>query len=153
MFKIRFVIVAMIFFISSCGESTKYGKLENYFNDIHQFELSNDTKAIIVISERGGCLSCTQSFANFISDYIINTEILFIVCSPKGKIDISYFLQYKEQSNVFFDYNETILETELIKKSGVIFLKQNEVDTTIEIELETMKQSFETIHEYFKHYK
>lgn len=140
--KLYILSVVLLF---SCQSETEYDKLNSYLKKEHDYYLTQDIKAIAIITEKGGCMNCNKSFSDFISTKLDDPAILFLICSTGMMLDISFYLDNQNNKNVLFDQHDRFAETKLIEKSGVIFLKETAIDTVVEIDMETKEESFETI--------
>ncbi len=134
-------ILLLVCFLS-CIRSSNEDLLNNYLLNNHSVILNDEIKAIIIISERGGCMNCNKSFSSFVANEIENPSILYIVCSTGIKIDIS---PYINKSNTLFDYNDKFGEMGLLKKSGVLFIEERKIDTIVEISVETFEYDIDFI--------
>jgi hypothetical protein len=133
--------------MSSCLTKTDYNKLEDYCLQTHDFKDLKDIEVVVVIDDKGGCLPCSRNFSEFISLYQNNSKFLFFILASGTQIDISNF--QKKKDNVYFDFRREFAKTELLKKSGIIVLKDEEIDTVFEVSPSTTEEVFDFIETNF----
>ncbi|MGM0478401.1 MAG: hypothetical protein ACQERC_04185 [Bacteroidota bacterium] len=95
---------------------------------------------VFILTERG-CVNCNRSFSNFIEKEL-DEHSLCIVNASGRIVDISYY-QKNEAQNIIFDYDRFFVKNDVIETSSVIYLKNNEVDTIVELDEEQLGRQFE----------
>lgn len=142
--KTSSLFFGLIFILVACNtKDVRYIKLTDYLRDVHRYELSQQINAIAVITDRGNCMNCNNSFSKFISAEIENKNLLFLVCTPGLMVDISAF--QNNSPNILMDQHDKFKETELMDKSGVIFLADESIDTIVAVSAETAEEDFRFI--------
>jgi hypothetical protein len=109
-----------------------YVKLKDYLHTISDTLDIDKYEAIFYVSENG-CPTCAKSFSNAVQTYVFGKENALIILNAKGRsFDIS---PYREQeiSNVVFDYTSNFYRLHLSSSSCIISLKEQAVDTIIEL--------------------
>lgn len=137
------VISLLIFIAYSCKNNQKedsvYNKLESFL--AKKNFVIKDYNTILVLSNKG-CLTCNKNFAILQEDFINRDSSLIIVSAQGSMIDISNILEAK---NKYSDFNQKFHKLNITKNSAYIKLKNNKVDTIIEMEAKNLKQSFKYI--------
>lgn len=90
-----------------------------------------EKKAIIVIADKG-CIPCNQNFTNYFTNYLLDSNIEFIVSANSNNIDLSRFLNPK-LNNVAFDTQKLLYNKGIIKNSSVYFLSNGQIDTALKL--------------------
>lgn len=140
-----------IFFVltlGSCSEPTQYEKIKSFYEenkttDGQDFEVFSK---IVIINEKGNCISCNNSFAKQMERYLDDSQTLFIVSGPGLKVDISGFI-HSENLNVIWDQNEEFNKLKISKSCALIELKNNEIHQINEITLDKLNDD---IHGFFE---
>ena len=102
---------AMLLITTSCSrEETPYQKLEGYFSGP----------------------TCNNAFCSFMLSRIQSPDALFVISASGTKTDISGF-DTSGTKNVVFDHSSAFLKLNILKKSGLIVLGNNQIDTIIPI--------------------
>ena len=85
----------------------KLALLSNYLQK-QQVEL-NTIESVLVLSEKS-CIACIRSFALVLENQLNNPKSVLIVSSKGTYVDISVFLDEKNNQNVIHDFNENSWE-------------------------------------------
>ncbi len=124
----RFFIIVLLLAIcsvfSACKEETDLDKIQKYYNAQKVDGNFDNFSKIIVINEKGTCMSCNSRFAKKMAGKLNDTSILFIVSSAGAMIDISSYLN-KEQDNFIWDPKKEFDKLNIMQSSGII-----EIDKT-----------------------
>jgi hypothetical protein len=107
-------------------------------------------KWIALIDERG-CSGCNITFSTVISKFINKNEGLILVSSTGRVVDIGPYLADSAR-NVFDANIQDFVKLNILKKSGIIFLENNKIDTVIVIESKELKKQIEYIDERLLRY-
>ena len=141
---IYLILISGFIFISSCNsqKKEKFNKITSYFETVHNYKLGNDINKIVVISEGKGCSTCEKAFAEAALAYLVDSTV-FVVTAKGNNINIQPFLQL--ENNCFVDWQLNAKEYPEFVNSRVIYLKNNEIDTTIIINSNEIMQQLEFI--------
>lgn len=135
----------MIFLISifSCQsddqELTNTQIVSKILDDSLGIERVEQYNRIFILTERG-CVSCNRSFSNFIEKELDDHSLCILNASGRI-VDISYYLE-NELKNVVFDYDNLFITNNIVETSSVIYLKNKEIDTIIELNVEQLEKQF-----------
>lgn len=135
----------MIFLISifSCQsddkELTNTQIVSKILDDSLGIERVEQYNRIFILTERG-CVSCNRSFSNFIEKELDDHSLCILNASGRI-VDISYYLE-NELKNVAFDYDNLFITNNIVETSSVIYLKNKEIDTIIELNVEQLERQF-----------
>lgn len=119
------------------------------YHRIKRFLRKNNTNidsidVVLVLTNHGDCMNCNRIFADFIKNYINNKSIKIIVTEEGSNIDISPFLN---SDNVIFDFEEQFLNFDVINGTSAIFLKNEQIDTIINIKSTFLEEQLAFIKE------
>jgi len=135
----------LLIFIGCNSIDERYLILKSHLYDMHNYLLEDEIKSVIIVDETGQCKTCINNFSAFILTQINNPKILFLISSPGIRLDISEYLNFKENKNIIFDRHNKFSDTRLIGGSGVIFLFNQSIDTIIEINSKTLEEDINYI--------
>jgi len=139
--KIIILLVVLIAFSCSVKETDDY-KLVSFIKlNNHVVE---DYDHILRISETG-CVGCNKSFARLVKEYVQSDNNLFIISAKGATVDISPYLDTKNSKNIIFDYENKFGPLKIVENSGIIFLKDNKIDTIINIEAKGIEETLRFI--------
>jgi len=136
----------MTIFTSCQAQDTTYIKLKDYLHTISDTLDINNYKTIFYVSENG-CPTCAKSFSNAVQTYVFGKERALIILNAKGRIlDTN---PYREQtvSNVVLDYTSNFYRLRLSSTSCIISLKEQAVDTIIELNIYQLGSQLDMIPE------
>tara|TARA_R110002050_G_scaffold245367_1_gene382970 strand:- start:38620 stop:39069 length:450 start_codon:yes stop_codon:yes gene_type:complete len=126
--------VSLLFF--TCKQPSNYEKMELLLHNQFEFDSLRVIDHIVVINELGDCLNCNNSFSVAMSKYIESENVLFIICGTGSRVDISPY--YNSTSNhVIWDRRNSFNELNMVGSSAIINLKNQKIDSIIEIKLGT----------------
>jgi len=132
-------------FLFSCivqEKESQESKLQSFVEqNMHQIE---NYDHVLRISETG-CVGCNKSFANLVKTYLQSDKNLFIVSAKGAMVDISPYLDTQNPKNIIFDYENKFGPLNIIENSGIIFLKDNKIDTVINIEAKGIEETLRFI--------
>ena len=156
-FKFLFLISSIA--LISCNSNTpitskdiiknEYDEIKFYFETKQNYQLNNNIKTIFVLTDVG-CMPCNKHFSNLITENLNNSSSIFLILASSTNIDLTEFK--KSRNNVFFDKQEN-LNIKNLKKSKVLFLKNNNIDTSIIIDARQIDLQFREINERLKRNK
>ena len=126
--------------IVASTEDSNYRKLNTYLLKLSDTLYLSNFDVIVFLSENG-CPSCNRDFSKAILNYLINKDNVLIILNAKGyQIDIRPYLS-KESINVVSDYSSNFYRLKLFYGSGVILLKDQQIEEIIELKLDNMEQT------------
>ncbi|MDD3741103.1 MAG: hypothetical protein PHH30_07665 [Bacteroidales bacterium] len=141
------IVSSVIFSCSNKANNEKiksdYEYIKDYFETKHNFDISEEIKMVIIITQNG-CPGCNKSFVYFtISNLNLKNSVILVTSDGKG-LDISNLRNL--DGNVFFD-DEICSgdERELFSNSSVIFIEENAIDSIVNIEAQTINNQFTEI--------
>ena len=127
--------------IESIQPETDYSRLNSFFNEEMDFSQLDNYATLIVINEMGDCINCNNSFAQAMAGNEKNDNILFLISAQGSRVDISKYLDNQEHK-VLFDHRNLFNRLNLIQKSAIIKLQDEQIDTIIQIDQTNL--AFET---------
>jgi hypothetical protein len=144
---------ALLLVIIACNnseikENSTFSKLQQFFNFHHINSFNSTTRCVFVISEQG-CMGCNKGLSKLAETYINNKSCVFIIEASGAIVDVSIF-ENANTSTVFMDTKNQFQKLGMIEKSGVIFLKNNIVDTIINLDVNIIDKQFEFIESKIK---
>ncbi len=135
-----FNILSIALLTVACKDTSNNNyRLDEYFRTKHSYNLQNDTKAILVLTEEG-CPSCNKMFSDVVLKNAGRDNVICLVNAGGAKIDITPFEAIR--NNMFFDADN---KDSLFANSKVIFLKNKEIDTIVPIKANTIQKDFDFI--------
>lgn len=90
-----------------------------------------DLDAVIYLTERG-CLRCNKVFVDVVEPELTNERVAIVVAASGLKLDISPFIA--DSNRVIWDYEKGFERTGGLRTSGVLFLRNGEVDTVLTLD-------------------
>jgi len=97
---------------------------------------------IVVITDKG-CPSCTNTLARIALDELADSTTLFYITSKGNNINILPFMELKK--NVIFDWQTGNKPIPQLSATGIVYLKNNQIDTIIKINAEEIGKQIEFI--------
>lgn len=125
--------------------STDFERIEAFFFNEFGYELTQAIQALIVLNSDGDCMNCNASYSRFVERFVDDTTVLFLVCTPGNKFDVSFFLGKENNRNVFLDFSNHFAALNLLQKSGAIFLNKGEIDEVLAISAKTLSENFDRL--------
>lgn len=120
----------------SCARSARDRKLIDYLNRTLEIPVDQLPKAIVVISEEG-CPTCNRSLADLMRNQTAKASCLFLISAEGRSVNLNGFLE--ETANVRQD-DGTFRELGLFTGSGVIVLRENEIDTLYALQIAAIRE-------------
>jgi hypothetical protein len=132
----------------SCSEPTAYEKIKSFYEENKtvngkDFEVFSK---IVIINEKGDCISCNNSFAKQMAMYLDDSQTLFVVSGAGLKVDISGFI-HSDKENVIWDQKEEFNKLHISERCALIELKNNKIQEVKEITLDNLNDN---IHGFFE---
>ena len=135
--------IGIICFSCTSAVDKEFQKIVNYFENTHQYKITNDINKVVIISEGKGCGTCDAAFAQTALKYLADNSV-FLITAKGNNVDIRPFINLKQ--NCFFDWQIDLSKFSEFGSSRVIYFKDNKIDTVIVINSKEIMQQFE----YFK---
>ena len=133
--------MVLVYLFLACETKTDFDKIDYFVQEISpSTNLSNYT-VLVALNETGTCINCNFAFAKTMSMFIDSSEVLFLVSSRGGQIDISEYLKKADHDNVIFDYENNFSELNLVDHCAIIHFADQAIDTIIQIELGNLEKS------------
>jgi len=136
---IYIMLFVLVFFSCASPQKSDYEKINNYLRTVHNYHELQLYKNIVVINESGTCMNCNNSFSKSMTKNIENDNVLFLICSPGRKVDISGYLD-TEKSNILFDFHNKFGKLNLVNHCAIIKLEDKKIDTIIEIDVNNVRE-------------
>ena len=138
-----FLLFALVFFSCTSNLSEKkYNALKSFVTENNRH--IEDFDHVLRISETG-CPGCNKTFARLVEKYIQSKKNLYIVSARGALIDISPYLEAEQAPNIILDFNNKFGKTQVIENSGMIFLKNNKIDTIVDVKAKGIEETLEYI--------
>jgi len=144
--KLLFFIV--LFLIACQTQDKNFNKLSHFVERITGNNKIDNYKYVFVITDIG-CSGCNSIFARMALNHIKDDSALFLISAGGNVFDISCFVN-KKRDNVYIISNEDFIKLPLLKKSGVIFVKENNIDTIYEVKYKNLKNDLKKIENIIK---
>lgn len=98
--------IIILFIISSCKKSTKEIETACLRTAIEKLKVDDHTKWIVVLPGLG-CQGCIQEAEVFMRDYVINSDILFVLTNISSLkiLQQKIGVQIRDYPNVYIDRN------------------------------------------------
>lgn len=120
----------LLFMVTACGTPDQERLLKRYLTQDLGLKEGQFPSAIFVVTE-DGCPSCDRAFADLVRTRTSARGCLFLVRAEGRSVNLNGFLE--ETAQIRFDNDGSFKELGLLKASGVILLKNNQVDTIISL--------------------
>lgn len=132
--KILIISLFIINFTSCQAQDTTYAKLKDYLHSISDTLEIDKYESIFYVSENG-CPTCAKSFSNAVQTYVFGKENALIILNAKGRTLDTRPYREQGEANVVFDYTSNFYRLHLASSSCIISLKEQTVDTIIELNI------------------
>lgn len=109
------------------------------------FDIQNSGINKIVVITGNGCPTCNNTLARVALSELADSTTLFYITSKGQSVNINPFMELKK--NVIFDWNSGNNSLPELSATGVIYLKDNLIDTIITINAEELGKQIELIKE------
>lgn len=136
-------ILALLIFSCSSNDSSEFYKIKDYFEKVHNYKITEKISRIVVITEGNACPSCDNAFSNFVFNKLKNENTLFLITATGRFMSIEPFLHLEK--NCYFDWQLDKAKYPEFTSSRVIYLKNNEIDTTIILDANTLLEQLKYI--------
>ncbi|MBL0913215.1 MAG: hypothetical protein IBJ09_12675 [Bacteroidia bacterium] len=137
------------FLLASCGTKpdVRTEKLNAYLDA--QFRTKADTtwRGIVVLT-MNGCFSCNRYFLESMTRQPDISGYAVLVSASPGTIPAGAY-EGKQADTVWKDYQDRFYDTQLMKSSGIIYLRQGVVDTIVDLRSEGLEQQVEYMQKRF----
>jgi hypothetical protein len=137
------LILLLIILVSCHVEKSKIDLLEKALSTQLKSKSLKDFEWIAYVSEQG-CHGCNESFKNLLEHEINSTKGIIILTSSGSILDFSKFMD-DSVTNVMFISEIELRKVGILKKSGIVFLSNNQVDTIIEIQSDNLENQLSEI--------
>ncbi len=124
-------------------------KIDKFLIEQFAYSINQNTKAIVVISERG-CMTCNKKFSRLMESMTSENKLVFIITASGGLFDIEHYFKPTEKNNILIDQKGAFHKLKIMQGSGVILLKGKEEIEIIEINPETINSQIKDIKERLK---
>lgn len=146
----RMVLFAVILIFTSCGTKpdARTEVLNAYLGEQFKAKVDTGWKGIVVLT-MNGCFSCNRHFLETITAQPDLSGYVVLVSASAGTIPPKAY-EGKQAGVVWKDYQDRFYNTQLMKSSGIIYVKQGAVDTIIDIRSEELEQQIDYIRQRFR---
>ena len=137
------IILMLGVVILSCNEDKFLDQV--FYGNKLSFDYQPSSNYSLFIFSETGCPGCNKTYLNFIVENVINEKDMFICSAATGmRIDISSLLSDTIQNLI--ERDQALLDKNGFK-NGSFFVEvvNNEIDTIIKIEVESIHQSLDYI--------
>jgi|GEM_PF-1708565 len=142
-------ILFFVLLLASCGTKpdARTEKLNTYLKE--QFKAKTDTswRGIVVLT-MNGCFSCNRYFLETMTRQPDLSGYAVLVSASAGTIPPKAY-EGKQAVIVWKDYQDRFYDTQLMKSSGIIYLRQGVVDTIVDLRSEGLEQQLEYMRQQF----
>jgi len=144
------VIFLTTLLLASCDTKpdARTEALNTYLSE--QFKTTVDTgwKGIVVLT-MNGCFSCNRSFLETMTVQPDLSGYVVLVSAAAGTIPPKAY-EDKRAVTVWKDYQDRFYDTQLMKSSGIIYIKQGAVDTIVDIRSDVLEQQIDYMRQRFQ---
>lgn len=138
----------LLIFLSACIEQQKqvfndYAQFYAFFSKYNFSAFNQNTTSILLLDEIG-CLSCIESYANLIANYVNYKNTVIVITATGARLDISAFLG-DTANNIFFDDRQEFKKMTSLKNSSAIFFHNETIDTIVTIDINNLEEKLEYI--------
>ncbi len=146
---LRLFVSLTVFILASCASQNEKAN-RHFWRSVSALNLLVDdkTKGFVVIDD-DGCVTCNKSLAKAVTQMLDDTDIKFIITADRTRIDLSQFLDKKNNPNIVFDRKKSIFIEGIPTKSSIIFINNNKIDTIIVINAEDLKNQLTLMQQRF----
>ncbi len=155
--NLKISVFLILFFALSCTENsqknsegkieikpkTSYELISDYFKEQQNYKLTTGIKTVFVLSD-DGCPPCNKHFSQLMIHHLNDSSAVFLIVASGTNIDLSEYT--KAKSRVFYDKPENAKNI-LFNKSKAIFIKQQHIDTIINIDARGLDLQFEEMNQ------
>lgn len=131
------------FFSCTNTNKTEFLKIKDYFEQKHDYKISEDITKIVVITEGTGCPVCDNEFANMVYNNLTNKNTLILITATGRFVNVEQFLYL--ENNCFFDWELEATKYPAFTSSRVIYLQDNNIDTTIILDTNILPEQLKYI--------
>ncbi|MDO4728236.1 MAG: hypothetical protein Q4B43_04435 [Bacteroidota bacterium] len=126
-------------------EEQFYKDMETYFRSKHNYNIADND--VIFALTSNGCRGCNV----MLSDYMLSNTYpaVYLISASSNSLDLSEYK--KRKGNIFMDWSNDKKLSALFDKSKVIFIKNKQIDTIVQIEAKTLEQTISYIKEQVEH--
>lgn len=108
-------------------------ELKKYLKDRYDVKLDKKTERIYAINDKG-CGNCILSLSEFVKQNVNDAQALIIIHSRGTNVDLSAFEdKTKRNPNIIINHQIINDENDLFYRSSVVYLKDEKVDTIVNI--------------------
>ncbi len=118
-------------------QSNKGGLLLDSIKSLPNFHLSDSTQTVIVIADNS-CIPCNQHLAKLVTRFLSDPRVTYVIAAHADRIDLENFMDSVRQ-NVYWDRKFELQNKTGLTTSSVLFLKNDHVDTLIEINAQELE--------------
>lgn len=138
-----------VFFLVSCGTrpGVRTEKLNAYLDAQFRTKVDTTWKGIVVLT-MNGCFSCNRYFLESMTRQPDISGYAVLVSASPGTIAPGAY-EGKQAVIVWKDYQDRFYDTQLMKSSGIIYLRQGVVDTIVDLRSEGLEQQVEYMQQRF----
>jgi hypothetical protein len=127
----------LIVLVSACSfNQTDFEKIESFYTTYKNGSFDS-YRYIVVINSKGGCLSCNNIFAKMMSKDLENEKVLFILSGQGTKVDISAYLDRKEE-NVLLDLEDDFSKLNIVNYCAVLEVENNRINNVTRIDVKNI---------------
>lgn len=132
----RFSNSSLFLFLVVVGcnlHSKKYGKEISLLKNLNEINITDNTAKIFILSENQ-CLPCNKRFSKLMTENLKDENSIFVINASGNLIDISSFKEFNSKRVIFLKK----YENDFFNTTKLIKLKNNEIDTIIDISYENV---------------
>ena len=128
-------------FLASCSSPQKMqSPILTGLQELTKFTLAPQTKAIVIVSDKS-CSECNKRLSKVLVNYLHREDIQFVVSARESVLDLSQYLN-APRKDIVFDRNDRLSDQGVVKGSTILFLKDQKVDTTMQIDARQIDGQF-----------
>lgn len=138
-----------VFFLVSCGTKpdARTAALNTYLAKQFRAEADTGWRGIVVLT-MNGCFSCNRYFLETMTRQRDLSGYAVLVSAPPGTISPKAY-EGKRAATVWKDYQDRFYDTQLMKSSGIIYLRQGMIDSIVDVRSDGLEQQLEYVQQRF----
>lgn len=131
--KYRVLSVVILVVFAACNSTQKNkNKVLDRLYQFKGFGIGRETKAVVIIADNS-CIPCNKALAVMMTAYLKDADIKFVISADESGMDLSDYIK-SGRTDIVFDRGHQLTDHEIVKGSTVLLLKDQQVDTTIQIQ-------------------
>lgn len=137
-------LILISLFISSCGGSSEFDRINAYFKSRHELSLEGKNVSVFVLTSQG-CPTCSKSLALIMEEKVHDLDkTIFLITNTNM---VTFYSSELANPNILIDENISFVEEAkgLFNTSAVYYINENKIDTVIELSASMLEEQLNYI--------